>query len=128
MPENTTNPKYVKIQIEDEVGNTLLHHFLRIDSWGLPAGRIEEGETPRTAAARELLERTGFEIDEDRLLEHGVITQEEESKVNSFVLFSGKKSDLHKVANPGERGGYETKVIWKKIDSSLTKKPQNLIN
>lgn len=122
MPENTTNPKYVKIQIEDEIGNTLLHHFLRIDSWGLPAGRIEEGETPRTAAARELLERTGFEIDEDKLLECGVINQEEESKMNSFILFSGKKSDLHKVANPGERGGYETEVMWKKIESPLPKK------
>lgn len=122
MSETTTNPKYVKIRIEDEMGNVLLHHFLRIDSWGLPAGRIEEGETPRTAAARELLERTGFEIDEDKLSECGVITEEGESKMNSFALFSGKKSDLRKVANPGERGGYETEVMWKEIDSLLTKK------
>jgi len=28
--------------------------------WELPAGRIDEGETPLTAAKRELIEETGF--------------------------------------------------------------------
>jgi DNA-3-methyladenine glycosylase I len=103
-------PKYVKIRIEDIEGNVLLHHFLRIDRWDIPAGRIEEGETSRFAATRELLERTGFEIDEEKLTDQGVVIEGK----NTFALFAGKKSDLRKVAEPGERGGYKTEIIWSK--------------
>lgn len=32
------------------------------EHWNLPSGRIEEGETPETAAARELLEEAGVRV------------------------------------------------------------------
>lgn len=32
------------------------------DKWGMPAGKVEEGESPEEAAARELEEETGVEV------------------------------------------------------------------
>lgn len=98
------NPGFVKIKIEDENGKVLKHHYLRVDKYDLPAGKIEEGESPREAAARELLERTGFSIDENKLSDLGI--------EGDFYLFAGKKEDLAQVAKPGEKGGYETDVRW----------------
>lgn len=58
----------VKIIIEDG-DKVLQHYFLRVDTWGVPAGKIEENELPRNAAVRELLERTGFDIEPDKLVQ-----------------------------------------------------------
>jgi ADP-ribose pyrophosphatase YjhB (NUDIX family) len=33
------------------------------DTWGLPAGKIEKGEDPRAAAAREVFEEVGIKLD-----------------------------------------------------------------
>jgi len=38
-------------------------------AWGIPAGEIDDGETARTAAARELLEETGLRVDAHALVE-----------------------------------------------------------
>ena len=44
-------------------------------TWGIPAGAIDEGETARTAAARELLEETGLSVDVEALAEIPVLYQ-----------------------------------------------------
>ena len=45
------------------------HRFIT-DTWGweIPAGRIDDGETPEEAAAREVLEETGWRVDDVRLM------------------------------------------------------------
>ncbi len=98
--------KFVKIKISDEDGKVLMHHYLRAGKYDLPAGKIEENELPAKAAARELLERTGFHADERNLEKLG--------EEGEFLLFGGKKKDLTQVAKPGEKGGYATDVRWVK--------------
>ena len=44
-------------------------HKLYGNTWGVPGGKLEEGETPRTAAIREVLEEVGIRINEDDLEE-----------------------------------------------------------
>ena len=97
-------PNFVKIKIEDKNGKVLKHHYLRIDKYDLPAGKIENNESPKNAAVRELLERTGFSIDENKLRELGVET--------GFLMFAGKREDLIQIAKPGEKGGYSTDIKW----------------
>ena len=55
------------VDVELPSGARFEHHVLRrhrfvTDSWGweIPGGRIDEGETPAEAAARETLEETGW--------------------------------------------------------------------
>jgi len=45
--------------IRDESGRVLVHQT-RDDSWSLPAGAIEPGETPAQAVVREVEEETGL--------------------------------------------------------------------
>lgn len=100
---------YVKIKVLNK-DRFLEHFFHKTQSWGLPAGRIEEGETERQAAARELLERTGYEVNENNLISAGTITEDD----TVFSLFEVDISDAKQVAKPGEKGGYETKIRWVK--------------
>lgn len=71
---------------------------------GVPAGKIEENESPVKAATRELLERTGFAIDPNNL--------KQEKEENNFYIFKGLKKDLSELAKPGKKGGYNTSIRW----------------
>ena len=106
--------EFVKVRITDEVGKELQHYFVNAGEWGLPAGKIEVGETALNAAARELLERTGFQIDVAALTFVGTeISDDTNDTKNSFDIFTGSKKDLLQIAKPGEKGGYVTEVRWK---------------
>ena len=58
--------------IRDDVGRLLLvrrGHPPAAGLWSLPGGRIEPGESPAAAAAREVLEETGLVVRIGRLLQ-----------------------------------------------------------
>jgi len=53
----------------DEAGRVLVVRTTYLGSaWMLPGGRVERGETPHAAAARETREETGLEVVVERLL------------------------------------------------------------
>ena len=57
--------------IRDRDGRLLLvrrGHAPSEGLWSVPGGRVEDGETPEQAAAREVLEETGLEVDVGKLL------------------------------------------------------------
>lgn len=61
MPEPSA--KIAGTIIRDKEGRYLLVQETRPDiygRWGLPAGHVDEGETPQQAAIRETLEETGY--------------------------------------------------------------------
>lgn len=62
--EYCVRPDSVTILPFDEKGRLLLineyRHGYRRNTWFLPAGRIDRGESPRAAAQREMREETGY--------------------------------------------------------------------
>jgi ADP-ribose pyrophosphatase YjhB (NUDIX family) len=79
----------VRVAVANEDGKLLLvrHHYAAEgkDVWMLPGGAIEEGETSRDSAIREVLEETGLVIHVGRLLWH--VEEVSETRGQRFVNF-----------------------------------------
>jgi 8-oxo-dGTP pyrophosphatase MutT (NUDIX family) len=86
---------------QDAVLMLYRHRFIT-DSWGyeVPAGRIESGELPREAAAREVLEETGYRPGELAPLirwhpSQGLMDQTFHSFVTESSSYVGAAVDVH---------------------------------
>ena len=90
-----TNPTNVRLTVsavaKREGGNGEILLIQRADNahWGLPGGHVEPGESVAQAAAREVLEETGCEIEVGRLI--GVYSDPERQTVESS---SGERSQF----------------------------------
>jgi 8-oxo-dGTP diphosphatase len=82
-------------------GKCLFVHDVWKKEWELPGGRIEEGETPRQCAARELLEESGqqvsslifkglmkFRLKPDNRLEYGALYEGKMDGIRPFTANS----------------------------------------
>lgn len=77
----------VRVIIPDEEGKILMvkQSHEGKDIWMVPGGAIEAGENAAEAAAREVLEETGLEVQVGRLLWH--VEEVSESRGQRFVNF-----------------------------------------
>src|SRR5262249_32743972 len=72
--------------------------------WELPAGLVEPGESPRAAAARELAEELGFDVDEGDLHTLGEWTAPAPGFVGEMHFFFHVRVDPSKRKEPGGDG------------------------
>ncbi|MDI1242857.1 MAG: NUDIX hydrolase [bacterium] len=86
----TVSAAAVVVNIERKV--LVLHHVLRPNTgWGLPGGFVDAGEQPHIAIARELMEETGIEITDIKMLHLKTLGRHVE------ILFAAKAIEEGKI-------------------------------
>jgi 8-oxo-dGTP diphosphatase len=99
------NAKFVvgtSILIQNDAGEILLfkHSYRKAIPWGFPGGYVLRGENPDQAIKRELMEESGFEIKNLKLVE--VFQSREMARIE--ILFSGALED-NRVFAPSKEVG-----------------------
>lgn len=73
----------------DETDRVLLCHRTDRDVWNLPGGRVEPGESPRAAVAREVEEEVGLLVRVERLLGVYSVPQRTDLVMNFLCVVTG---------------------------------------
>jgi ADP-ribose pyrophosphatase YjhB (NUDIX family) len=76
---NTLNGQHLVVHRKDE------------NSYGLPGGKINDGELPKKALVREIYEETGLKFDEEDFELHFIEEKDEEDKKLCVYAFLCKK-------------------------------------
>jgi 8-oxo-dGTP diphosphatase len=79
-------------------GNTPLFAVVRLrkrDEWVLPKGKLDDGETPRAAAEREVLEETGHDVSVHEFLGTLVYESNRGSKVVHYWRMEAHGGQVH---------------------------------
>ena len=77
-------------------------------TWGVPAGKIEAGETPHQAAIRELIEETGIQASSSQVKEIGKLYVQKPRGDYIYHMFQVNINEMPKVILSPEH----TKYLW----------------
>lgn len=102
-------------------GNILLlyrhAHKINGNKYGLPAGKVERGETVRHAMAREIHEETGLKIEQEKLSEIGMVYVRNSGQDFQYHMFKyAFATKPHITINPAEHKNF----IWASPKESLS--------
>ena len=76
------------VLVLNERGQLLLGHATGARHWDIPKGESEAAEAPRNAAARELMEETGLQVDPQALHDLGSFAYRPDKHLHLFALLS----------------------------------------
>lgn len=96
-----------------EIGNKILlmqraSNSVEGKTWGVPAGKIEKGETPHQAAIRELAEETGITVSSSQIEEIGKLYVQKPSGDYIYHMFQVHIHEIPKVILSPEH----TQYVW----------------
>jgi 8-oxo-dGTP pyrophosphatase MutT (NUDIX family) len=104
------------VMFQTDDGCVLLMRRKDDGTWSFPGGRIEDGETPAEAAAREAEEETGREVGEEDLVPH---TRRIREGID-FATFLCKVPDQFSIEMNEEHDAFQ----WAKVDDLLAQEPE----
>ncbi len=93
------------------------------NKWGMPAGKVDAGETKGQAMSREIAEETGLQIPENDLSYFDSVFVRHENHDFMYHMFSVQLTErLEVMINPNEHQGFK----W--VSPAEAKKMNNLIH